>query len=56
MADKHREPPVEDGSHPVEEHPTGVPGPGWTAGQVIVLVLAALVLLGAIAWFGVLAR
>lgn len=50
MADPDRDPPFEGGSQPVPEHPPEVPGPGRSATQVVVVVIAALALLAAVAW------
>jgi hypothetical protein len=40
----------EGGSQPVRDSPPEVPDPGGSVMQVIVLVVAALVLLGALVW------
>lgn len=50
MSDERDELPYEGGAQPVEEHPTGVPGPGRSLGQIIVLVLAAVALAAALMW------
>jgi hypothetical protein len=42
--------PYSGGSQPVRETPPEVPGPGRSAIQVVVLVIAALVVLAAVAW------
>lgn len=50
------QPPFESGSQPVADHPPDMPNAGWTAGQVIVIALAILVLLAGIGWFAIFAR
>lgn len=56
MAEDRKEPPFDGGSQPVPHQKDPVPGPGRSAAQVVTLVVAALVVLGALAWFFVLAR
>lgn len=51
MAEPEKDPPFEGGSQPVTEHPTGIKGGGRGAAQTLVIVLAALLLLAALAWF-----
>jgi hypothetical protein len=50
MADPKDDPPYEGGAQPVPEHPPEMPTGGRTVGQVIVLVIAALVVLAGLAW------
>jgi hypothetical protein len=50
MADPKDDPPYEGGAQPVPERPPEVPTGGRTVGQVIVLVIAALVVLAGLAW------
>jgi hypothetical protein len=51
VSENREEPPFEGGAQPVPEHPPEVPGPGRTAGQVVVIVLAVLVLLAGLVFF-----
>ncbi len=46
-----REPPFEGGSQPVKQQPPEVPGPGRSAMQWFVIVLAVLLLLGSLVYF-----
>ena len=46
-----REPPFEGGSQPVKQQPPEVPGPGRTAMQWFVIVLAVVLLLGSLIYF-----
>ena len=51
MANRREEPPYEGGSQPVRESPPEVPHGGRTVGQVVVLVIAALVVIAGLVWF-----
>jgi hypothetical protein len=51
--DRNEERPFEGGAQPVKETPPEVPGPGRTAGQMIVIGIAVLILLAAILWIAV---
>ncbi len=45
-----KEPPYDGGSQPVPQQPPEVPGPGRSAMHIVVMVVAALVILGSVMW------
>lgn len=47
---RREEPPFEGGSQSVPESPPEVPGPGRSAMQTVVIVIAVLVVLAALVW------
>lgn len=50
MANAHDDPPFEDGSQPVPERPPGVPTPGRTVMQTVVLIVSGLVIVAAVVY------
>jgi hypothetical protein len=51
VTDSQREPPFEGGAQPVPEHRPEVPGPGRSAMQIVVFVIAAIVILGGLVFY-----
>lgn len=56
MAERDEEPPFQDGAQSVADHPPEMPNAGWTAGQVIAIVLAVLVLAAGVGWLAIVFR
>lgn len=50
MERREPEPPYEGGAQPVPENPPDMPGGGHTAWRTVMVVIAILVILGAILW------
>jgi hypothetical protein len=50
VTEPNEDPPFEGGSQPVPQRPPGVPGPGRSTAQVVVLVIAALVIVAVLIW------